>query len=143
MIVSLPSGPQPGNRAYVRPKENRPRKTNRIRKKKTNHDKCPLSTERAYYWPGKKTNASRNKKDTRCCFHLKLNIQGTSKSSIFRQVYKVFDMAECHVIHSEKPNAFLIILEAFVRFGHQNDQNSTGFIRYFDALFGCSKTLFY
>ena len=24
---------------------------------------------------------------------------------------------------------------AFLRFGHQNDQNSTGFIRYFDALF--------
>ena len=44
-------------------------------------------------------------------------------------------MAETHVVHSEKHNAFLIILEAFLRFGHQNDQNSTGFIRYFDALF--------
>jgi len=44
-------------------------------------------------------------------------------------------MAETHVVHSEKPNAFLIILEAFLRFGHQNDQNSTGFIRYFDVLF--------
>ena len=44
-------------------------------------------------------------------------------------------MAECHVIYSEKPNAFLIILGAFLRFGHQNNQNSTGFIRDFDALF--------
>ena len=38
-------------------------------------------------------------------------------------------MAECHVVYSEKPNAFLIILEAILRFGLQNDQISTGFIR--------------
>ena len=44
-------------------------------------------------------------------------------------------MAETYVVYSEKPNAFLIILEAILRFGLQNDQNSTGFIRYFDQLF--------
>ena len=41
-------------------------------------------------------------------------------------------MAECHVVHSEKPNAFLIISGAILRFGLQNEQNSTGFIRLFD-----------
>ncbi len=30
-------------------------------------------------------------------------------------------------------------LEAILRFGLQNDQNSTGFIRYSDPLFRCSK----
>ena len=44
-------------------------------------------------------------------------------------------MAECHVRFIYKPNAFLIILEAILRFGLQNDQYSTGFIRYFDPLF--------
>ena len=45
-------------------------------------------------------------------------------------------MAECHVPFSDKPNAFLIILEAFLRIWLQNHQISTGFIRYFDQLFG-------
>ena len=36
---------------------------------------------------------------------------------------------------SEKPNVYLIILEAILRFGLQNDQNSTGFIRNSDQLF--------
>ena len=44
-------------------------------------------------------------------------------------------MAGCHVIHSEKPNAFLIIWEVILRFGLENHQSSTGFIRYFYALF--------
>ncbi len=48
---------------------------------------------------------------------------------------RFFDMAETHVVHSEKPNDFLIILEAFLRFGLENHQSSTGFIRYFDVLF--------
>ncbi len=41
-------------------------------------------------------------------------------------------MVKCHVVYSEKPNAFLIIFEAILRFGLQNDQISTGFIRYSD-----------
>ncbi len=36
---------------------------------------------------------------------------------------------------SGKPNAFLIILGAILRFRLENDQNSTGFIRYFDQPF--------
>ena len=42
---------------------------------------------------------------------------------------------KCHVVYSENPNAFLMILEAILRFGLQNEWNSTGFIRYFDQLF--------
>ena len=60
---------------------------------------------------------------------------GLSKVFIFDRFYKVFDMAEYHVVYSEKPNAFLIIFEANLRVGLQNDQNSTGFIRYLDQLF--------
>ena len=44
-------------------------------------------------------------------------------------------MVQCHVVYSEKPNAFLITLEAILRFGLQNNQNSTGFIRYFAQQF--------
>ena len=44
-------------------------------------------------------------------------------------------MAKCHVRFIYKPNAFLIILGAFLRSGLQNHQYSTGFIRYFDQLF--------
>ena len=44
-------------------------------------------------------------------------------------------MAKSHVTFSEKPNAFLIILGAILRFGPQIHQNSTGFIRYFEQLF--------
>ena len=44
-------------------------------------------------------------------------------------------MVKCHVVYSEKPNAFLIILDAILRFGLQNDQSSTGFIRCFDQPF--------
>ena len=36
------------------------------------------------------------------------------------------------MVYSEKPNAFLIILDAILRFGLQNDQSSTGFIRFSD-----------
>ena len=43
-------------------------------------------------------------------------------------------MAETYVVYSEKPNAFLIILETILRFGFENDPNSPGFIRYFDQL---------
>ena len=43
-----------------------------------------------------------------------------------------YDMAECHVVYSGNPSAFFIIVEAILRFGLQNDQISTGFIRYFD-----------
>ena len=59
----------------------------------------------------------------------------SQKSSFSTGFIRFFDMAECHVVYSEKPNAFLIILEAFLRFGLQNHQNSTGFIRYFDQPF--------
>ena len=44
-------------------------------------------------------------------------------------------MAQGHATFTEKPNAFLIIFGAILRFWLQNDQNSTGFIRYFDQLF--------
>ena len=60
---------------------------------------------------------------------------GHSEVVISTGFIRFFDMAECHVVYSEKPNAFLIILEAILRFGLQNDQISTGFIRYFDQLF--------
>ncbi len=59
----------------------------------------------------------------------------SQKSSFSTGFIRYFVMAECHVVYSEKPNAFLIILEVILRFGLQNDQNSTGFIRYFDQLF--------
>ena len=49
-------------------------------------------------------------------------------------------MAGRHVVYSEKPNAFLIISGAILRFGLQNEQNSTGFIRYFDKLFSVLQT---
>ena len=44
-------------------------------------------------------------------------------------------MAGCHVVDSGKPNAFFDHFEPILRFGLQNDQNSTGFIRYSDQLF--------
>ena len=59
----------------------------------------------------------------------------SQKSSFSTGFIRFFDMAECHVVYSEKPNAFLIIFGAILRFGLQNEQNSTGFIRYFDQLF--------
>ena len=59
----------------------------------------------------------------------------SQKSSFSTGFIRYFVMAECHVVYSEKPNAFLIILEAILRFGFQNDWNSTGFIRYSDQLF--------
>ncbi len=48
---------------------------------------------------------------------------GTQKPSFSIGVIRFFDMAECHVVYSEKPNAFLIklILDAILRFGLQND----------------------
>ena len=61
--------------------------------------------------------------------------RASQKSSFSTGFIRLFDTAECHVVHSEKPNAFLIILEAILRFGLQNNQNSTGFIRHFDQLF--------
>ena len=48
---------------------------------------------------------------------------------------RFFDMVECHVRLIYKPNAFLIIFGAILRFCLQNHQNSTGFIRYFHQLF--------
>ena len=60
---------------------------------------------------------------------------------VFVGFIRLFDMAECHVEFIYKRNAFLIISDAILRFGLPNDWNSTGFIRYFDQLFGCSKIL--
>ena len=60
---------------------------------------------------------------------------GSQKSSFSTGFIRFCDMAGRHVVYSEKPNAFLIILGAILRFGLQNNQNSTGFIRYFDQLF--------
>ena len=59
----------------------------------------------------------------------------SQRSSFSTGFIRFFDMAECHVVYSEKPNAFLIISEAILRFGLQNNQKSIGFIRYFDQLF--------
>ena len=47
----------------------------------------------------------------------------------FRWFYKVFDIAECRVCFIYKRNAFLIILEAFLRFRLKKSSFSTGFIR--------------
>ena len=53
-----------------------------------------------------------------------------SKISAFSTGFiRFFDMAECHVRYIYKPNAFLIILEAFLRFWLENHQFETGFIR--------------
>ena len=49
LIASSPSGPQPGNRASVRPEKNRPRKKPLTQEK----NKYPLSTELASVWPEK------------------------------------------------------------------------------------------
>ena len=65
----------------------------------------------------------------------KLPKLGVQKHQFSTGFIRFFNMVKCHVVYSEKPNAFLIILEAILRFGLQNDQNSTGFIRYFDQLF--------
>ena len=45
----------------------------------------------------------------------------SQKSSFSTGFIRFFDMAGCHVVHSEKPNAFLIISGAILRFGLQND----------------------
>ena len=47
---------------------------------------------------------------------------------------RVFDMVKCHVRFIYKRNAFLIILEAFLRFGLKKSSFSTGFIRVFDMV---------
>ena len=62
----------------------------------------------------------------------KLDVQKHKFSTGF---IRFCDMMKCHVVYSEKPNAFLMMLEAILRFGLQNDQNSSGFIRYFDQRF--------
>ena len=62
--------------------------------------------------------------------------KASQKSSFSTEFIRFCDMAECHVPFIYKPNAFLILLGAFLRFGHRNPQSSTGFIRYFDQLFG-------
>ena len=65
----------------------------------------------------------------------KLPKLGVQKHQFSTGFIRFFDMVICHVVYSENPNAFLIILEAILRFGLQNDKKSTGFIRYFDQLF--------
>ncbi len=57
---------------------------------------------------------------------------GSQKSSFSTGFIRVFDMAECHAVYSEKRNAFLIIVGIILRFRLQNASNSTGFIRYFE-----------
>ena len=59
----------------------------------------------------------------------------SQKSSFSTGFIRFSDTAGCRVVYSENPNAFLIILDAILRLGLQNNQNSTGFIRYFDQLF--------
>ena len=54
---------------------------------------------------------------------------------VLLKVFSVLQSRKTSSSFSGKPNAFLIISDAILRFGLQNDQNSTGFIRYFDQLF--------
>ena len=58
------------------------------------------------------------------------------QSSFSTGFIRFFDMAGRHVIHSEKPNAFLIILEVFLRFWLRKSSFSTGSIRVSDMA-GC------
>ncbi len=43
--------------------------------------------------------------------------KASQKSSFSTGFIRFFDMAECYVVYSENPNAFLIILEAILRLG--------------------------
>ena len=55
--------------------------------------------------------------------------QSTPKVSINDRFYKVLSMRIPHVRFIYKPNAFLIILDAILRFRLANHQFETGFIR--------------
>ena len=50
-------------------------------------------------------------------------------------------MVKCHVRFIYKRNAFLIILEAFLRFRLENHQFDTGFIRVFATRFWLLRNL--
>ena len=54
---------------------------------------------------------------------------GSSKPSFSSGFIRFFDMADCHVIYSEKPNAFLILSEAISAFLPNFHLFSIGFIR--------------
>ncbi len=58
--------------------------------------------------------------------------RASQKSSFSTGFIRVCDLARCHVSFIYKPNAFLIILGSILRFGLQNHQNTSVFIRYFD-----------
>ena len=57
------------------------------------------------------------------------------KSQFSTGFIRVFDMVKCHVRFIYKRNAFLIILEAFLRLPLGNHQFYTGFIRVFATRF--------
>ena len=59
----------------------------------------------------------------------------TLENALGPMIFDILRGRETPSTFSEKRNAFLIILEAILRFGLQNDWNSTGFIRYFEQLF--------
>ena len=61
--------------------------------------------------------------------------KGVPETPISTGLIRFSDMAECHVVYSEKPNAILFILDAFLRFGPQIHQSSTDFIMYSEQHF--------
>ena len=63
------------------------------------------------------------------------------KSSFSTGFIRFFDTAERHVIYSEKPNAFLMILESIFRKWPGNDQFEQGFIRVFATRFCISQNV--
>ena len=63
------------------------------------------------------------------------------KSSFSTGFIRFFDTAERHVIYSEKPNAFLMILESLFRKCLANDHFEQGFIRVFATRFCVLKNI--
>ena len=69
--------------------------------------------------------------------------RGPLRNHVLTRFYKVSRHGETPCDFEWKPNAFLMILEAVLRFWLQNDHNSTGFIRYSHQLFWMLQTLIF
>ena len=72
---------------------------------------------------------------------LTFHVLAPQKSSFSTGFIRVFDMAKCQVRFIYKRNAFLIILEAFLRFRLENHKIDTGFIRVFATRFWLLRNL--
>ena len=70
-----------------------------------------------------------------------LSTWASPESSFSTGFIRFFDTAECHVRFIYKRNAFLIILEAFLRFRLENHKFDTGFIRVFASRFWLLRNL--